>query len=103
MALKYRFNDINWLTFSGENALHVAVSHNSSLGCIQTLLDFGGNVLEETEDGDNVLHLSAKYCKNIQVFRLLLRTVPLDKLTKFNFDGNFFFCFGFLLGDFPWY
>lgn len=91
MALKHRFKDINWLTVSGENALHVAVSHNRSLGCIQILLNYGANVLEETEDGDNVLHLAAKYCKNIQIFRVLLRTVPLDKLTKFNFDGKCIF------------
>lgn len=93
MALTHKFKNINWLTGSGESALHVAVSHNSSLDCIQILLNYGANVLEETEDGENVLHLTAKYCNNIQVFKILLRTVPLDKLTKFNFDGksNFFF------------
>lgn len=99
MALSHRFKDINWLTHSGENALHVAVSHNSSLDCIQILLKYGANILEETEDGDNVLHLVAKYCNNIQVFKMLLRTIPLDKLTKFNFDGKFdWFFFSFFRG-----
>lgn len=102
MALKHRFKDINWLTVSGENALHVAVSHNSSLDCIQILLNYEANVLEETEDGENVLHLTAKYCNNIQVFKILLRTVPLDKLTKFNFDGKSkFLFFQKKFGDFP--
>jgi len=70
------------------SALELALTTNCKIEIIEELLKYNIDIYKQNDDGNNALHLAVLYADDINIIKLLIKNVPLEKLKILNDDGN---------------
>ncbi|XP_050314240.1 uncharacterized protein LOC126748810 [Anthonomus grandis grandis] len=90
VALKARKADVNVENHNGCTPLQLAIINNSTVPIVRILLDFNADITEADGDGNNILHLCAKFGR-LQILETILEHVSFKNnancINSFNFEG----------------
>ncbi|XP_055708511.1 uncharacterized protein LOC129804868 [Phlebotomus papatasi] len=88
ITLKFRGFGVDLKADDGSTALHLALKFNANIQIVEMLLQYGADVSEIDNDGNNSVLLAARYSQDINVFALLLRKTSFSELQRENFHSH---------------
>lgn len=88
ITLKFRGFGVDLKADDGSTALHLALKFNVNIQIVEMLLQYGADVSEIDNDGNNSVLLAARYSQDINVFVLLLRKTSFSELQRENFNSH---------------
>ncbi|KAL1501431.1 hypothetical protein ABEB36_006751 [Hypothenemus hampei] len=90
VALKARKLDINVENHNGCTALQLAIIHEAPVNIVNILLDYGADISEPDSEGNNILHLIAKFQRYDILGAVLTHNafdIQTECVNSFNFEG----------------